>query len=541
MKTRFLSLLLAALLLFSCALPAAALHVFDANQDYALTDEQIRTLEATAQRLDDQYGVYAMIALTDDLNGAASTEAWALAKLNAERGDRDGIVLGVYDNAGKTAFTTQIAGDGAAARFPKQMLDTFEQNFASQNRTYFDACSNFYNVVEAMLQTGAPAASAAPSATTAPAAGTLHVFDSAYLLKDALPGLETRAAAIEADTGFCPMILLCDAEDLDGMDLMDYAETRFANETDNTDGLVMLVSVESDETERLSIVPMGRGEYYFDSDRLEALGDDYDAADSYAAACSAFLDTVSTTLTQDGWSKAGAFTRLQGNESLPLLVDDAKLLSDADAAALLASLNTYSDELNCDLVVVTTNTTEDLDAKGYADRFFDAFGYGRGADRSGVLFLLSMEDRAWAISTTGEAADKAFGSESKCEAAVERVAGALRSNDFSSALPQLAETLHKGVYRAQHPFVSPVWLLVSLAVAFVISYLIQTGRAASLKSVQQQVNATAYLVPDSLELTEETDDFIRTDTSRSAIPKSSPSSSSRGSSSGGHGGGSGHF
>ena len=141
-----------------------------------------------------------------------------------------------------------------------------------------------------------------------------------------------------------------------------------------------------------------------------------------------------------------------------------------------------------------------------------------------------------------EAADKAFGERYKGDAAVEGVGTALHNNDFASALPALADTLYKGVKKVVHPFVSPVWLLVSLGVAFVISYLIQKGRAASLKSVRQQQNATAYIVPESLQLETQSDDFIRTDTSRTAIPKStSSSSSSRGGSSGGHGGGGGHF
>ena len=545
MKTKLFGLLLAVALLLGSVLPVSALHVFDANQAYVLTDAQIDALEASAQQIEKTYDVYAMITLTDDLDQYESIEALALAQLNAERGSRDGIVLGVCDYGDSAAYTTQIAGDHAAEKFPAQVLSSFETAFASIP-TYYEACVSFYALVDSMLKStdGGNAPIPLTSAPAAPAADALHVFDSAYLLKeDSLQALEARAAKIEADTGFCPLVLLCDAEDLGDRDPLDYAETRFAEETDNDDGLVLLVSIEPNEQERFALLPIGRAEYYFDDVALDEFETQYDAAETYADAGSVFLDFVEKTLADANWSKAGAFSRMKNNgEKAPLLVDDAGLLSAADAADLLKKLQAYSDELGCDFVIVTTNTTEGMESKDYADRFYDSFGYGRGDDRSGVLFLLSMEDRAWSLTTTGEAADKAFGSQSKCDAAVAQVGDLLHDNNFSAALPKLTDTLYKGVKKVVHPFVSPVWLLVSLGVAFVISYLIQKGRAASLKSVHQQQNATAYIVPESLLLEAQSDDFIRTDTSRTAIPKStSSSSSSRGGSSGGHGGGSGHF
>ncbi|MBR2730763.1 MAG: TPM domain-containing protein [Clostridia bacterium] len=545
MKTKLFGLLLVAALLLGSVLPASALHVFDANQTYALTDAQIDALEATAQQIENTYNVYAMITLTDDLDNYESIEALALAQLNAERGTRDGIMLAVCDETDSAAYTTQIAGAHAAEKFPAQVLTAFETSFASIS-TYYEACVSFYALVESMLKSAnAAAAPDAPApAAEAPAATAQHVFDAAFLLKEgALKSIESRAAKIEADTGFCPLILLCSEEDLGDESPMRYAETSFLQKKENPDGLVLLVSIEPNEQERFFLQPMGRGVYYFDDDVTGAFEDRYDAAQTYGDACTAFLDFIEETLTDGGWSKQGALSRMKTDgEKAPLLVDDAGLLSAADAAALQEKLQAYSDELNCDFVIVTTNTTEGMDTKGYADRFYDSFGYGRGDDRSGVLFLLSMEDRAWWISTTGEAANKAFGSQSRSEAAVSQVSDRLHDNDFAAALPKLTDMLYKGVKKVVHPFVSPVWLLVSLGVAFVISYLIQKGRAASLKSVRQQQNATAYIVPESLQLETQSDDFIRTDTSRTAIPKStSSSSSSRGGSSGGHGGGGGHF
>ena len=39
----------------------------------------------------------------------------------------------------------------------------------------------------------------------------------------------------------------------------------------------------------------------------------------------------------------------------------------------------------------------------YADDFFDYNDYGMGEDKSGILFLITMSERKWCISTHGEA------------------------------------------------------------------------------------------------------------------------------------------
>ncbi len=43
------------------------------------------------------------------------------------------------------------------------------------------------------------------------------------------------------------------------------------------------------------------------------------------------------------------------------------------------------------------------DPEAYADDHYDEMGYGMGSDHSGILLLISMENRDWAISTCGEA------------------------------------------------------------------------------------------------------------------------------------------
>ena len=54
-----------------------------------------------------------------------------------------------------------------------------------------------------------------------------------------------------------------------------------------------------------------------------------------------------------------------------------------------------------DVVVVTVNSTGQKTPQEFADDFYDAYGYGYGPEKDGVLLLVNMGEREWHISTTG--------------------------------------------------------------------------------------------------------------------------------------------
>ena len=83
------------------------------------------------------------------------------------------------------------------------------------------------------------------------------------------------------------------------------------------------------------------------------------------------------------------------------LVDYANLLSVAQQAQIEAHLDALSQEHQLDIVVVTVDDIRGYTSQQFADDYFDYNGYGQGYDRDGILLLISMEDRDWAISTSG--------------------------------------------------------------------------------------------------------------------------------------------
>lgn len=92
-----------------------------------------------------------------------------------------------------------------------------------------------------------------------------------------------------------------------------------------------------------------------------------------------------------------------GERQLPRLVDDAGLLSNSERNKLLEQLDKTSEEYNCDVAIVTVNSLEGKTATKYADDFYDYNGYGMGSGDDGILFLISMGERDWAITTYGYA------------------------------------------------------------------------------------------------------------------------------------------
>ena len=83
------------------------------------------------------------------------------------------------------------------------------------------------------------------------------------------------------------------------------------------------------------------------------------------------------------------------------LEDEADILTDSQEQILMQKLDEISERQQCDVAVVTVYSLMGKSAQDFADDFYDYNGYGMGTEDSGILLLISMEDRDWAISTYG--------------------------------------------------------------------------------------------------------------------------------------------
>ncbi len=243
-----------------------------------------------------------------------------------------------------------------------------------------------------------------------------------------------------------------------------------------------------------------------------------------------------------------------------LLTDSAELLTAEEAAALEAKLQAVSREYGCDVVVLTVDSLGGKSPTEYADDFFDYNGYGRNSSADGILFMLSMEDRDWAISTCGRCI-QAF-TDNGQEYMFGKMKGDLSRDRFAAALDTYADTCaellaqyaqgkpydrpQSTFYKIMHVSV-PAGVLLALAVGFVLAGIPLGSMKAAINNVRWQKNACDYSRQGSMQVQQSYDQFLYHNTSRVKIESSSSSSSGGGSSthtsSSGHshGGSSGKF
>ena len=239
------------------------------------------------------------------------------------------------------------------------------------------------------------------------------------------------------------------------------------------------------------------------------------------------------------------------------VVDNADLLTQTEENELSKKLQDISDELQFDVVVVTTNSTGSKTATEYADDYFDYNGYGRGSNNDGALFLVDMGDRKWAISTSG------YGIEAIVDSALddmeEEIVPYLKSGDYDGAFNEFADLTYDIVNDAKNgksysnSTSSPsenhknigTNLIVAFSIGAGISLIIILVYRSKLKPVKCQKEAKEYIVPGSFNLRRSDDVFLYFNITKVPIPKNNDSddsgsfhSSSSGSS---HGGSSGSF
>ena len=93
------------------------------------------------------------------------------------------------------------------------------------------------------------------------------------------------------------------------------------------------------------------------------------------------------------------------------VTDAAVLLTDEQLATLEEMAENVSDRYGCGVYVVTVDDyreLEDTDVQTCAEDLYDYFELGLGEERNGILLMLSMEERDYALIAYGQKAHYAF-------------------------------------------------------------------------------------------------------------------------------------
>jgi uncharacterized protein len=230
------------------------------------------------------------------------------------------------------------------------------------------------------------------------------------------------------------------------------------------------------------------------------------------------------------------------------LIDEADLLDDSEESELLETLNTVSEKQECDVIVVTVSSLNGQTATRYANNYYDEHEYGYGDNKDGILLLVAINDRQWAISTYGYGLT-AFTDDGQ-EYISDKFSSYLTDGEYYKAFDKYASLCDDFLTEAKNgePYdgshmpkekMSIIWLFGSILVGVILGFATTSYKASELKSVEMQSEARAYV--KNQEITKKKDIFLYRRVNRVKKPKESKSKGGSSSTGGGHGGSSGSF
>mgnify|MGYP004640979097 CR=1 FL=1 len=240
---------------------------------------------------------------------------------------------------------------------------------------------------------------------------------------------------------------------------------------------------------------------------------------------------------------------IQAAGGLDYVTDAAGILSDDEWSELEGWAQDVTARHDCGVYIITVDDyTEynDEDAFYAASDIYHGYEMGEGDDRNGVMLLLSMDNRKYAIYVYGPWAQEAFGDYAQVE--LENVfLDNFGDDDWYGGFSDYIETCDEYLQLAEEgtPVTEPelgvlgafmVALVVSSVIALIVCFLLKL----KMRSVHKGTSADTYTT-GGLKLTAQRDNYTHTTHIRRKIETESDSSSSSHSDSSGGTGRSGSF
>ena len=322
----------------------------------------------------------------------------------------------------------------------------------------------------------------------------VYVIDNqGFVSSDELEALNNQADDIYEDFGFYPMIVVDYSYDSSNQ----LATDTFTEHSQSDDGIVFALT-----KEEWSIVPFGSATPYFDTDTCNKIFEVISKEKSTAVSFSQFIRIATNIYRNQGIQGLDIEAKeTPSSYRYPRLVDEASLLTYDEQKALTAKLDELSEKYACDIVVVTTNSIGDKYIVDYVDDFYDYHGYSD----DGVVLLISMEERDWAISTKGFGIN-AF-NDSVQNRIMQEVRPHLSEGKFYDAFDAFADSCDSrldefinGNPKPQRKAFDFFSLPLSLGFGALFGFGTASREKSKLKSVRQKYAASSYIVPGSLKL-----------------------------------------
>lgn len=365
-----------------------------------------------------------------------------------------------------------------------------------------------------------------------------HISDPDYFLSDdEIVELNNEADYIYNTYGCYVVFSIVNSSDEEYV--IDIAETAYNNATSAEYGIALAHNV---ETKKMAIYVTDSAKAVFNDTVVDTLCEVYNSNESYFGGVLAYIKSTEEFLKNGNGAAVASTEGTSDTEftpverTLPLVVDNADLLTDSEEADLEAKLNDLTEEYKTEVAVLTVTDLEEKTPQAYADDFYDYNGYGYGDNDDGVLVLYKPGEegeRELYITTHGTAMD------ALTDGDIDTILYAMKdycvSEDYVGAFNIYVEKCNELL---APPAVHWFWIPVCIAVGFVLSLIITGIMTASLKSVRSQSSAREYVRQNSLYLTGQQDIFLYSNVTKTEIRSDDDDSSTHTSSSGRtHGGG----
>ena len=227
--------------------------------------------------------------------------------------------------------------------------------------------------------------------------------------------------------------------------------------------------------------------------------------------------------------------------------DESGLLAAEELAALDAQAASVSEKYGYGVYVIALNDYTDYstsDVYTTATELYHGLGLGEGADREGILLMLSMSGRDYATFFYGKNVEYAFDEYGKIQLEdqfLDDFADNRWYDGFSDYVAICDEFLGLAAegnpVREDNSLIYMIAIVIAIALAFVTT----NGLKASMNSVHEGGSASSYVTDGGLQLTARGDYFLFNTQTRRKIERSSGKSGSKSHSGGGGSGRSGKF
>ncbi|MBR3767195.1 MAG: TPM domain-containing protein [Clostridia bacterium] len=248
-----------------------------------------------------------------------------------------------------------------------------------------------------------------------------------------------------------------------------------------------------------------------------------------------------------------------------LIYDFAQLISDEDEEILLSKLEEISKTYECEVAILTVNSTNGQDITIFADDYYDYNGFGYGENDDGIMLVVDMGNREFATTTHGTAIE--IFSDYNLSLLENEFIPYLSDSDYTGAFIAFQEKCNDiffdynynsvnddynynvdddyyyeddyyyNDYKPNEPsnqFFSIKWILVAIVIGIIIGFIYTGYLKSQLKTVRSKAAASDYVVAGSFNITQQRDVFMYRNIKKTPKPKANNTSgNSTGRSSGG--------